>query len=1093
MTDDAANRIVRPPTVVLDAANFKLRSSITAPDASPFLGHHILDDAQKERMYAALGTLTHSDVERFIQLFRRCPFVCSWVVSTAVAESYGQDGDTRIYDHIQHKIGCLSISPSQRQSLNRAFREICLRFGLPVVQRLNDGNDSFVDDYVVQAGVAHNQLRHLAAAFLRGELEFGPPPVDDTVQLSSWAQESVQQFMTTNLPRPRRVISHDDVGFHAAVYARISRSVAMDTSFEQAFGKALEEARQTFSARAGQIAPRPPVLVFSDGELSLENPNLGLSTIVSINGRDRTLAPNSRLGLGSPWPPFATFRIGDIGPNNVEIVGTDDLLAFDPENGRLLRRAKPDALSMTLDAVGVILVCSRPFTAGEDESFPVGREAHALYVSLENPIQVQFGSRQISLNMLDRPRIIVDGDAVASASGAPLTAAPSSVRIFASADLLSQKMIVRVEHPALSAPIELPVIKNEAGEYRAILNELPTRGHFGPLRVSLFISGQQRTIAKTLVWYWPGLSQLDTGVVFDAPIPPNFDKEASRNVAIGTKGQLELIEGGGYLTAHVAFTVGNGRVVFSIPKPGLTLSVSLPNLPERPVTVGADLLIADSLDGSLVIRTPDHEASLDVCGRHEQHAFANSGVRRISMASLLSKESHNRIRFLPKGDALLAYDILTIVGATDPEMFELAPQADVVRVQMKFHVPVDAVRVEFRHVNSDQLMLSETALGRRPVDIRPLPSLVCSQRGADRTDVSLRIDETKFRKGEWLASIKVREEGKEGWQPITNERLDEFSFAFRGHLESSTDDDVTANYLRLDQALMRCFAMETWPSIERAIVPAWKTAGTSLGSANGGRWQLVKASGHAPPATASPSWIPILHPLELAPDLYECPPEAFLVLSDSQAEGADHVARLGKLAGYKRVREALSRVSIHPVLLMGFSNWREADKKDWIQLKRFDFSQFAGFAETIEPDPEGTFWAPHRDWLTLAHHSWCCARIIERVRRVAPDGSSANEKRMPGAAHLALACSRLPGAQALRAPERLSDELSLIEYTGAALSAFARACRRHESAGFWDEVARRTDRSKADITRSMGFLLRIAPELFAFYLILWELVTKSEQ
>jgi hypothetical protein len=94
-------------------------------------------------------------------------------------------------------------------------------------------------------------------------------------------------------------------------------------------------------------------------------------------------------------------------------------------------------------------------------------------------------------------------------------------------------------------------------------------------------------------------------------IPPNFDKEASRNVAIGAKGQVELVERGDYLTAHVVFMVGHGRIAFSIPKSGLTLSVAIPNPPERPVVVGSDLLIADSLDGRLVIRTPDHGVSLD--------------------------------------------------------------------------------------------------------------------------------------------------------------------------------------------------------------------------------------------------------------------------------------------------------------------------------------------------------------------------------------------------------------------------------------------------------------------------------------------------
>ena len=66
MTDD---RTVRPETV-LSAANFKLRSSITAPDASPFLSHHNLDDTQKARALVALRTLVSADAERFIQLFR---------------------------------------------------------------------------------------------------------------------------------------------------------------------------------------------------------------------------------------------------------------------------------------------------------------------------------------------------------------------------------------------------------------------------------------------------------------------------------------------------------------------------------------------------------------------------------------------------------------------------------------------------------------------------------------------------------------------------------------------------------------------------------------------------------------------------------------------------------------------------------------------------------------------------------------------------------------------------------------------------------------------------------------------------------------
>jgi hypothetical protein len=371
MIEQDKSRIVKPEAVLL-AADLRLRRSIAAPDASPFLSHHNFDDGQKERKYAAVRSIVRSDVQRFIQLFRAYPLVCSWVIATAVAESYGHDGDTRIYDHVLSKIGCSSISPHHRQDLSREFRKTCLRFGLPIVHRVSDRNESFVDDYVVQAGVAHNQLQHLAAAFLRGELEFGPPPVDDTIQLSAWAQDSVQQFIATNLPRPRRVIEHDDVGYHAAVFARILTSTPMNSPFELAFSKCLLEARKHFSLQTGKIAPRSPGLVFADGKLSLENPNLGLAIEISINGRDRTLSPGSRLALGSPWPTSAIFRVGDVGPNIMDIVETGEVLAFDTDSGRLLRRIKPDALAIAIDAVEVVLVCPQSFEVGEDASHPVG-------------------------------------------------------------------------------------------------------------------------------------------------------------------------------------------------------------------------------------------------------------------------------------------------------------------------------------------------------------------------------------------------------------------------------------------------------------------------------------------------------------------------------------------------------------------------------------------------------------------------------------------------------------------------------------------------------------------------------------------------
>ena len=388
MSDSNQGRNVTPESVVV-AANFKLRRSIIAPDASPFLSHHNLEEGQKERVLSAIRTFSRNDIENFDKLFRMGSLVCCWVIATTVAESYGHDGDTRIYDHILHAIGCASASSHERQKLNQAFRKACLRYGLSVVQRMNDGNDSFVDDYIVQAGVSHNQLPHLALAFLRAETELGQPPLEDTIQLSLWAQEAVQHFISTNLPRPRRVIEHDDIGYHAAVFARIISSGAASTPFEQAFHRAIVEAKHNYRMQGTAIAPRLPTLVFSNGELSIENPNASVPIVIAIGGRDRTLTSGSRFGLSTPWLASVTFRSPDGKPNSMEIIVQEEMLAFDPDSGRLLRRFKFNTSNVTIDALHTVLVSSQRFFAGGSESYSIGEKAHAQYITLETPVQIQ--------------------------------------------------------------------------------------------------------------------------------------------------------------------------------------------------------------------------------------------------------------------------------------------------------------------------------------------------------------------------------------------------------------------------------------------------------------------------------------------------------------------------------------------------------------------------------------------------------------------------------------------------------------------------------------------------------------------------------
>lgn len=81
---------------------------------------------------------------------------------------------------------------------------------------------------------------------------------------------------------------------------------------------------------------------------------------------------------------------------------------------------------------------------------------------------------------------------------------------------------------------------------------------------------------------------------------------------------------------------------------------------------------------------------------------------------------------------------------------------------------------------------------------------------------------------------------------------------------------------------------------------------------------------------------------------------------------------------------------------------------------------------------------------------------------------------------------------ALTTPAKLVDQLSLVEALPAFVSVAARKSRSGAAVEHWFGLAAQVGRPLSEIVEDLGFLLRLAPDLFAFYLLLWELVRKAE-
>ena len=266
------------------------------------------------------------------------------------------------------------------------------------------------------------------------------------------------------------------------------------------------------------------------------------------------------------------------------------------------------------------------------------------------------------------------------------------------------------------------------------------------MRLSLELNS--RPLARARVWYWPGLRAIEEGMAFDGPIPANFDKALSRNLKTAQSGRLELADGENYLAAMVVFRCAGGELVpLSFPRRGVVVSLVSPNLSEQAVKTGSRIVPSDAFDATLVVRSTSFSAGLDVCGRREPEAFARTGIRRISLASLAVADGHDDVIYWPGGDEALGHVLVHVVPPATPTSFTLTERAERIEVDCDFESPVDAARLDLVHAPSGEALVIEASVGRRPVDSPDATAFKAEQQGASRTDLALRIDRRLFAAG----------------------------------------------------------------------------------------------------------------------------------------------------------------------------------------------------------------------------------------------------------------------------------------------------------------------------------------------------------
>lgn len=1062
----------------LQAVNFVIRRALSRGTSSPFIAHVPLPNSDEAKVRAGLTDIVRGRAEGIVAALERFPAASAWLLASSLARHYGSDGDiaaNAVWPHVAQTFGTAPIARADhRQAIAAAFRRAAMRYGLVVPSA-----DAWpVDMFVCQAGVARAQLPGLVRAFMRAEAAFGEPPRDDTQRLNMWEVRAAQSF-AFGLSRAQKIMVWDESAYHAGCYAD-ARKGQLGLPLAREMADAIAAIEAVGGVGRGEASERPRIALV-DGAPALVAPTRA-ELQAQIGGRERRIAAGRTYELTAPWPATITARIeGEDGrTDQVELPflsGLGSIALFDADSGVLLDTPPPNRDTVAVDAREVAIASRCSFRADSEPSQQIGTEAHLAFVPLRGGFEIEIGQRSVRVSPPSRPRISLSATRIASGPGGGLFSHPQSLEITFPGPV-PENVVLTIQHPALHAPITQAITGNTILD---LAEMLPGAGPIAPLRATLSLGQEGRVLVRASQWTWPGLRGLD-GYAFDGPKPPNLDRDRSSAIVWGGVRLGMDANDTSWREAELAVTGQPGS--FTLRRPGFSVALVDELGRERAHEMGARIAVLPGSTERLVIRTPDLEARLRVRGRLEEASFGTSGVRRLALASLVDAGADNRIVYVPADRHQAEQVIAELELSTAPRSLAIERNggAGITIVKAHFDAPIDAVRLHLESLRGAPALEWDVALGRRPVDGRQSPAFGGAIEGEALT---LWLQEAQLAADCRIAELSVRIEGEERFRALRNLRGDAYLFL----LGEPLDRMGTTGFIAASALLGRCVAPETWAFVA-PVVPAWRQAGMALLEQRRPD-ALFRALGLPLPPGQTASWVPLRHPVEIDPALLSADIVHFHAVGE-EGDGTGELATLHRIAALDRVRQAAEALEVEPFFYLGFSNFQQASVNPSVRLNGFSFERMVQLWRTLaQGERPPALWRPADGRLGPWHHAWCVDRFVERYAAATPDETSNRDR--------ALRLNRLVNAlpwqrRACHAPvpERIGERCQLAEPVANLLSVATRAWRNQNFSDVLADLCQRTEADGETVLADIGFLLRLAPELAAFYLLLWELVRMSE-
>ena len=1024
---------------------------------SPFIAHCDVPRKLEEAALQQLVEFVGGSLQNFFWLMPRFPCVCTRIVATALAKSYGDEG-ARVYGPIAKRLRVGRDIPSPlRHRLYYAFRDACEMVGLAL-----PAHDRMVDAYLFQAGVSRTQLRALARAFLKAERLLGLPQSDDTREVDDWEDRAVD-LASPGLTVLRRIVRGDPTGYHATTFIRLRRpNSAPIPGFEAAFHDAIQRARESQEGAGGNLNLGPSV-EFAQGDLWVAIPRGANRLEVRIHGRIHPLSRGRRLALPLPWPSTIEWRrpsADDQGWRQFQLfVDHRTILVFDGDTGLHKGDLDPAASNgQSVRAGQLCLLSQTAFRVNQEPCHRLGAEAFVLFCDISTEMILHQREFRCKVAVEARLRLEVFGERIVRNRDGWLLAGPISVRIHGrSGGSSSETLEVCVRHPALDRELRCPVQGTSDGRVAAEL-DMPATGDVGLARASLHIRGQNRALYRTKFWYWPGLERLlDERVFMATSIPGNLAEERLSHIGRDRRGRLVVLEGEAYLRARLCFWVDRRLASFSLPPPGASVSVRRADGAERPLRMGASLAVRDDYASCLIVRYSDPMAAIDLRGQVIPTAFGKTGSWRVSFAALRQEGKHNRVRLLSDKGLSSGRDLVRVVPEAEPKFFRVQPFDALWFYDAGFERPIDAVRIEAENLIFGGRLEADLAVAS-PSDHTDDSPLATVFETTASNHLRIGIDQDNYADGVWFVSLQVREEGREDWLPLIDSSGESYATCIvsKAYARKLASEDISEwcpeahraqAFLRLSRAIETPIARPCRPNVVDLALDAWGRLGNSLDARNpSDRASLLRACALPPSPYARESWIPVHHPVEVNPDLFAVPAEDIGDLGSSEASGYEEFESVGLAGITESLQDVVDLLDVSTTFLIAFERASVLQRDPSASPGAFDFSRYCMVARTIRDMAEDD--KP----LSIWHHDRACERMADRVAIASRDTSRGPglSKAMTLVHHFTRHEDKRAGT--LGVPQDLAEGFPLVQGTPPLIAALTQAWRNGDAETFWHDL-----------------------------------------